>query len=84
MCVIRTKKALGSLKRYDMERRGFFKTGARLLMLGGFAAASGYLVWQGRVTRSQAVCGTGSVCNGCSKLSDCSDDQAIAYRNTKE
>lgn len=67
-----------------MERRRFFRTGARLLMLGGFAAASGYLVLQGKVTRSQAVCRTGSVCNGCSKLTDCSDDQAIAYRNTKK
>lgn len=53
-------------------------------MLGGFAAASGYLVLQGKVTRSQTVCGKGSVCNGCSKLTDCSDDQAIAYRNTKK
>jgi len=67
-----------------MKRRGFFTTGARLLMLGGFAAASGYLVLQGKVTRSQAVCGTGSVCNGCSRLSGCSEDQAIAYWSTKE
>lgn len=53
-------------------------------MLGGFAAASGYLVLQGKVTRSQAVCGTGSVCNGCSKLTDCSDEQAIAFRKTRK
>jgi hypothetical protein len=66
-----------------MDRRNFLRNGGRLLMLGGMAAGTGWLVSRGQVGKPGS-CSIASRCNGCSKLSGCSDDQAVQFRNSPE
>jgi len=62
-----------------MERRELFKNAGRLLMLGGFAAGTGYLWHQDKLVTS-GKCSIATNCKGCGKNSSCSLDQAEQYR----
>lgn len=66
-----------------MDRRNFLRNGGRLLMLGGMAVGTAWLVAGGQVGRPGS-CAVSSRCNGCSKLSGCSDDQAVRFRKNPE
>jgi hypothetical protein len=51
-----------------MDRKEFFKTSGRLLILGGIAASAGYLVINKKVT---ATCSVSPTCKNCGIYSDC-------------
>ena len=77
------KKQSGYSKKSDkMERREFFKKGGRLLLLGGMAAGSAFLVFNGQVEKTGS-CKVAAHCKGCSKLTGCKNDQAISFRNAE-
>ena len=61
-----------------MNRKEFFKTSGRLLILGGITASAGYLIINKKVT---AGCSVSSTCDNCGKFSKCRLPQA---RETKE
>jgi hypothetical protein len=63
-----------------MNRRNFFKNSGRFLLLGGMAAGTAFLVVNGQVEPTGS-CRVAAQCNGCSKLSGCSEDQAELHRN---
>jgi hypothetical protein len=82
MPAILIKKVSVYLKKYKtMDRRNFFKSGGRLLLLGGMAAVTGYLAVNGKLEKS-GTCKIASHCRGCSKLKACSEDQATGFRKT--
>jgi len=51
-----------------MNRKEFFKTTGRLLILGGITSSVGYLVVNKKVTAS---CSVSPTCNTCGKFSNC-------------
>jgi len=51
-----------------MNRKEFFKTGGRLLLLGGLTASTGYLFINRKVS---ADCTVSPACNSCGIYSDC-------------
>ena len=61
-----------------MNRKEFFNTAGRLLILGGITASAGYLAVNNKVT---ARCSVSPVCNSCNKFSKCALPQA---KETKE
>jgi hypothetical protein len=61
-----------------MDRKEFFTTAGRLLILGGIAASAGYLVVNNKVS---ANCSVSPTCNSCGKFTKCELPQAI---ETKE
>ncbi|HRX11904.1 MAG TPA: hypothetical protein P5210_09665 [Draconibacterium sp.] len=56
-----------------MNRKEFFKTAGRLLILGGITASAGYLVLNNKVTAS---CSVSPTCNSCGEFSKCELPQA--------
>ncbi len=56
-----------------MNRKKFIQTGARLLLLGGLAATSGYLVANKKVT---TTCSISPTCKNCGKFELCQLPQA--------
>lgn len=69
---------LSSLKLNKMNRKEFFITAGRLLILGGITASAGYLVANKKVSAS---CSVSPTCNSCGKFSKCELPQAA---ETKE
>jgi hypothetical protein len=61
-----------------MDRKEFFNTAGRLLILGGITASAGYLVVNKKVSAS---CSVSPKCNSCGKFSKCELPQA---EETKE
>lgn len=62
-----------------MDRRNFFRSGGRVLILGGLAAGATFLAVNGQI-KDTGTCGVASQCNGCSKLSACKEDQAVEFQ----
>lgn len=56
-----------------MDRKDFFRSAGRLLMLGGLVAASGYLVVNKKVTSG---CVESGLCRNCGKFSKCTLPEA--------
>jgi hypothetical protein len=56
-----------------MNRKDFFNTAGRLLILGGITASAGYLVANKKVTAS---CSVSPTCNSCGKFAKCELPQA--------
>jgi hypothetical protein len=56
-----------------MNRKDFFNTAGRLLILGGITASAGYLVVNKKVS---AKCTESPTCNSCGKFSKCELPQA--------
>lgn len=61
-----------------MDRKNFFTTAGRLLLLGGMAASAGYLVLNRKVS---ATCTESPTCKNCGKFVKCELPQA---KGTKE
>ena len=62
-----------------MNRKEFFKTTGRLLILGGITTSVGYLVVNKKVTAS---CSVSPTCNTCGKFSNC-ENPAIKQERAK-
>jgi hypothetical protein len=56
-----------------MNRKDFFTTAGRLLILGGITASAGYLVVNKKVS---ATCTESPTCSNCSKFAKCELPQA--------
>ena len=63
-----------------MDRKEFFKTTGRLLILGGMTAATGYLVVNKKVS---ATCTVSTACKSCEIYSDCVNPEVKEVRNGK-
>ncbi|MEE4284977.1 MAG: hypothetical protein V2I31_02475 [Mariniphaga sp.] len=61
-----------------MNRKEFFKTGGRILILGAMAATTGYLVVSEKV---DTTCSVSPACQKCGKFAKCELPQAV---ETKE
>jgi len=61
-----------------MNRKDFFTTAGRLLILGGITASAGYLVVNNKVTAS---CSISPTCNNCGNFSKCELPQAKEIKN---
>jgi hypothetical protein len=64
-----------------MNRKEFFRTSGRLLILGGFTASAGYLVLNKKVS---ANCSVSPTCENCGKVSNCENPEVKEMRNGKE
>lgn len=64
-----------------MNRKDFFKTGGRLLLLGGITASTGYLLVNKKVT---AVCSVSPTCKNCKIYFDCINPEIKIERNDKD
>jgi positive regulator of sigma E activity len=56
-----------------MNRKDFFTTAGRLLILGGITVSAGYLVVNKKVAAS---CSVSPTCNSCGKFAKCELPQA--------
>jgi hypothetical protein len=56
-----------------MDRKNFFTTAGRLILLGGIAASAGYLVLNKKVS---AACTESPTCKTCGKFAKCELPQA--------
>jgi hypothetical protein len=63
-----------------MNRKEFFNTAGRLLILGGITASAGYLVLNNKVSAS---CSVSPTCNSCGKFSKCELPQAKEVKDGK-
>jgi hypothetical protein len=63
-----------------MNRKNFFNTAGRLLILGGITAFAGYLVLNNKVT---ANCSVSQSCKSCGKFSKCELQQAKEVKDGK-
>jgi hypothetical protein len=63
-----------------MNRKEFFTTAGRLLILGGITASAGYLVVNNKVTAS---CSVSPTCKSCGKFSKCELPQAKEANNNE-
>lgn len=63
-----------------MNRKKFIQSGGRLLLLGGLATISGFLVYNKKVTTS---CSVSPACSNCGIFGSCSLPQAEEVRNGK-
>ncbi len=61
-----------------MNRKEFFKTTGRLLILGGMVTSVGYLVVNKKVS---ATCTVSPTCNNCGKISNCAYPEVKVERN---
>jgi hypothetical protein len=61
-----------------MDRKDFFRSAGRFLLLGGIIGTSGYLVVNKRVT---SKCTESPICMDCGKLSKCKFPQAKEVKN---
>lgn len=64
-----------------MNRKEFFKTTGRLLILGGIATSSAYLVVNKKVS---ATCSVSPTCNNCGKVSACINPEVKEQRAEDE
>lgn len=64
-----------------MNRKEFFNTAGRLLILGGIATSAGYLVVNNKVTAS---CSVSPTCNSCGKVSNCVNPETKKERGEVE
>ncbi|MFW6289805.1 MAG: hypothetical protein ACOC0R_02465 [Mariniphaga sp.] len=64
-----------------MNRKEFLKTGGRILILGGMAVSTGYLIVNERV---DTTCSVSPSCTKCGKLSSCELPQAKEVNNGKK
>lgn len=64
-----------------MDRKQFLIKGGRILILGGIAACTGYLVVNDKV---DASCSVSSSCEKCGKLTSCELPQAKEVGNGKK
>jgi hypothetical protein len=64
-----------------MNRKEFFKTTGRLMILGGIAASAGYLVVSKKVSAS---CSVSPSCKNCGKVSNCVNPEVKEERDGKE
>ena len=64
-----------------MNRKEFFQSAGRLLILGGITASAGYLVAGRKVT---TVCSVSPSCENCRKFSKCKLPQAKEVKNGKQ
>jgi len=64
-----------------MNRKKFIQTSGRLLLLGGMAASTGYLVVNRKVT---ANCSVSPACENCGIFAKCELPQAKEVKNGKE
>jgi len=63
-----------------MNRKDFFRTGGRLLLLGGITTSAGYLLVNKKVTAS---CTVSPTCNNCGEFSKCELPQAKEVKDGK-
>ncbi len=63
-----------------MNRKEFFKTGGRLILLGGITATAGYLVVNKKVSLS---CSVSPACTSCVIYSDCVNPEVKTDRENK-
>ncbi|SHF68922.1 hypothetical protein SAMN05444274_107195 [Mariniphaga anaerophila] len=63
-----------------MDRKEFLKTGGRILILGGMAATTGYLVVRKKV---DATCSVSPACQRCGKFAKCELPQAKEVKDGK-
>lgn len=61
-----------------MNRKDFFNTAGRLLILGGITASAGYLIVNKKVA---AACTESPTCNNCGKFAKCELPQAKEVKN---
>ena len=64
-----------------MNRKEFFNTAGRLLILGGIATSAGFLVVNKKVTAS---CSVSPTCSNCGKVSNCINPEIKEERNETE
>lgn len=64
-----------------MNRKDFFKTGGRLLILGGITASAGFLIVNNKVS---ANCSVSPTCKSCKKISNCENPKVKEERDGKE
>ena len=64
-----------------MNRKEFFKTTGRMLLLGGMTASAGYLVVNRQVT---ARCPESLICRDCVKYRRCNEPKAQEERNGRK
>jgi hypothetical protein len=64
-----------------MNRKEFFNTAGRILILGGISASAGYLVLANKVSAS---CSVSSTCKSCGKFSKCELPQAKEVKDGKQ
>jgi hypothetical protein len=64
-----------------MDRKDFFKTTGRLLILGGITASTGYLVLNKKVTAS---CSVSPTCKNCGEFSKCELPQAKEVKEQRK
>jgi hypothetical protein len=64
-----------------MNRKEFLKTGGRILILGGMAATTGYLVVNQKV---DATCSVSSACQKCGRFAKCELPQAIETKQAQQ
>ncbi len=57
-----------------MNRKEFFKTGGRIIILGAMAAATGYLVVNQKV---DSTCSVSPACQKCGQFAKCELPQAV-------
>jgi hypothetical protein len=62
-----------------MDRKNFFTTAGRLILLGGMAASAGYLVLNKKVS---AACTESPTCKTCGKFAKCELPLAKETKNT--
>jgi len=67
--------------RAKMDRKEFFKTSGRLLILGGIVISAGYLVVNNKVSAS---CSVSPTCKNCGKVSACENPEIKEARDGKE
>jgi hypothetical protein len=64
-----------------MNRKEFFNTAGRILILGGIATSAGYLVVNNKVTAS---CSVSPTCKSCSKITNCENPEIKKERGETE
>lgn len=64
-----------------MNRKEFFKTGGRLLILGGLATSTGYLAINKKIDKS---CTISPSCGKCGRFSNCDLPQAKEVNNEQK
>ena len=64
-----------------MDRKEFFKTSGRLLILAGMATSAGYLFVNKKVS---AGCSVSPTCKNCGKVSNCENPEVKEARDGKE
>jgi hypothetical protein len=64
-----------------MNRKEFFKTGGRILILGAMAATTGYLVVNEKV---DTTCAVSPACQKCGQFAKCELPQAIETKQAQQ